>query len=260
MKIALITGASSGLGVELFREMAKRNDLDEIWLIARRLDRLESLRDGAECHAAVVPVPLDLTKNESIETLSAMLAEKKPEILALVNNAGMGKLGNVIDAAYPEQAAMVDLNCRALTAVTTVCLPYMKKREGKEKVSSYVMNTCSIASFAPNPRMTVYCSTKAYVLSYTKSLRYELKKTGINVCCVCPGPMTTEFLDVAGISGGKSKTFETLPYCDPAKVAKLALRSSEKGKCVCTPRLFFKFYRVVAKLLPHSLIMPMSKT
>ena len=108
--------------------------------------------------------------------------------------------------------------------------------------------------------MTVYCSTKAYVLSFTKSLRFELRGTGINVCAVCPGPMATEFLDVAGISGGKSKTFETLPYCDPDKVAAGALKAASAGRNVYTPRAFFKFYRFLAKILPHSLVMRMSKT
>lgn len=260
MKIAIITGASSGLGEKLLYETEKRFSLDEIWIIARRKERLEALAAKCTGGAKIVPIALDLTDYSSYETLSAMLAEKKPEIFALLNNAGFGKLGNMIDMTYPEQAGMVDLNCRALTAVTTLCLPYMKKRAGGEKVSSFILNTCSIASFAPNPRMTVYCSTKAYVLSFTKSLRFELRGTGINVCAVCPGPMATEFLDVAGISGGKSKTFETLPYCDPGKVAAGALKAASAGRNVYTPRAFFKFYRFLAKILPHSLVMKMSKT
>ena len=108
--------------------------------------------------------------------------------------------------------------------------------------------------------MTVYCSTKAYVLSFTKSLNFELRGTGINVCAVCPGPMATEFLDVAGISGGKSKTFETLPYCDPDKVAAGALKAASGGRNIYTPKAFYKFYRFLAKILPHSLVMKMSKT
>lgn len=259
MKIAIITGASSGLGEKLLCETQKRFSLDEIWIIARRAVRLETLAEKCAGAAKIVPVPLDLTDYASYDKLSAMLEEKKPEIFALINNAGFGKLGNMIDMTYPAQAGMVDLNCRALTAVTTVCLPYMKKREGKEKVSSFVLNTCSIASFAPNPKMTVYCSTKAYVLSFTKSLRFELRGTGINVCAVCPGPMATEFLDVAGITGN-SKTFDTLPYCDPDKVAAGALKAANAGRNVYTPKVFFKFYRLLAKLLPHSLVMHMSKT
>ena len=151
MKIAIITGASSGLGEKLLYETEKRFSLDEIWIIARRKERLEALAAKCTGAAKIVPVALDLTDYSSYETLSAMLAEKKPEIFALLNNAGFGKLGNMIDMTYPDQAGMVDLNCRALTAVTTLCLPYMKRRTGGEKVSSFILNTCSIASFAPNP-------------------------------------------------------------------------------------------------------------
>lgn len=259
MKIAIITGASAGLGEKLLFETDKRFALDEIWIIARRRERLEALAEKCTGKARIVPIALDLVEPSSYETLSAMLAEKKPEIFALFNNAGFGKLGNMMDMTYPDQAGMVDLNCRALTAITTICLPYMKKRTGKEKVSSFILNTCSIASFAPNPRMTVYCSTKAYVLSFTKSLRFELRGTGINACAVCPGPMATEFLDLAGISG-RSKTFETLPYCDPDKVASGAVKAAIAGRNVYTPRAFFKFYRFLAKLLPHNIVMKMSKT
>ena len=97
-------------------------------------------------------------------------------------------------------------------------------------------------------------------MSYTKSLRYELKKKKINVCAICPGPMETEFLEVAGIDKKKSKAFGSLPYCNPEKVAKKGIKSAKKGKCVYTPRAFYKFYRVVAKVLPHSLLMGLSKT
>ena len=133
MKIAIITGASSGLGEKFLYEAGKRFSLDEIWIIARRKERLEALAAKCTGGAKIVPVPLDLCDYASYEALSAMLAEKKPEIFALINNAGFGKLGNMADMTYPDQAGMVDLNCRALTAVTTICLPYMKRRAGKEK-------------------------------------------------------------------------------------------------------------------------------
>ena len=108
--------------------------------------------------------------------------------------------------------------------------------------------------------MTVYSATKAYVMSFTKSLRYELKKKKINVTAVCPGPMKTEFLAVAGIDKANSPAFNNLPYCDPVKVAKGAIKSAKNGRCVHTPHPFYKFYRVLAKVLPHSWLMPLSKT
>lgn len=253
MTVAIITGASSGLGREYVREVTEQYpNIDEYWIIARRSDRLEAIRNEYPDKKIVV-FPLDLTKDESFENYRVMLEERKPEIKLLINNAGVGKLGRLADMPYGEQINMVDLNNRAVTAITNISLPYMKK-------GSYVLNVCSIASFAPNPRMTVYCSTKAFIMSFSRSLRFELKNRGINVLAVCPGPMHTEFLDNAGIEKGSSKAFDLLPYCDPAAVARRSLKMAESGKSVYTPRAFYKFYRVMAKLLPHELIMHFSKT
>lgn len=253
MKIALVTGASSGLGEEYVRVIAEQyNDVEEIWVIARRTDRLEGLKEKYH-QKKIFPISLDLTKHESYETLSSMLESEKPEIKILVNNAGFGTLGDFDTMDMNTQTRMVDLNNRALTAVTSVSLPYMKK-------GSFALNVCSIASFAPNPRMTVYCSTKAYVLSFSKSLRFELKKKGINVLAVCPGPMDTEFLPAAGIEKGSSHTFDTLPRVNPAMAAERSLYYALKGRGIYTPRVFFKLYRFLAKVLPHGIVMHMSKT
>ena len=127
------------------------------------------------------------------------------------------------------------------------------------KRGGFVLNVCSIASFCPNTRMTVYSSTKAYVMSFSRGLREELKPHGINVLAVCPGPMKTEFLDVANITE-RSPMFKTLPYSDPDKVADTAVVKAAKGRCVYTHKGLFKFYRVLAKLLPHSLMMKFCKT
>lgn len=124
---------------------------------------------------------------------------------------------------------------------------------------SAILNVSSIASFCPNARMTVYSSTKAYVTSFSRGLAYELKARKINVCVVCPGPMDTAFLTRGDIKG-KSKTFDTLPYCKVDKTAKGALKAVKNGKSVYTPTLFFKFYRFLAKILPHSIVIPLAKT
>ncbi len=252
MNVAIITGASSGLGIEFLKEIiSTRKDIDEIWLVARRLDRLNEI---ANEYTAVkcVPIALDLSHDESYSVLEDKLASSGCNVKLLVNNAGFGKMGNIKDMSVSSQTTMVDLNCKGLTAVATACLKYMQK-------GSEIINVCSIASFVPNPRLTVYSSTKAYVLSFTKGLREELKPHGINCMCVCPGPMRTEFLSVADIAPGSSKTYDILPYSDPKEVAKGTLRASQKGRCVYTHLAFFKFYRVLAKLLPHSILMNFSK-
>lgn len=250
MTVTVLTGASSGLGKAFFEALCADVPTDEIWVIARRRERLEALA-AAHPQRTVRILPLDLTKDESFAALQALLEAEKPQVKALINNAGFGKLGNVADVPGTAAAGMVDLNCRALTVLSTLILPYMQK-------GSFLLNVCSIAAFVPNTRLTVYSSTKAYVFSFSTALRKELKPRGINVLAVCPGPMATEFLPVAGIENGASKTFERLPYCDPERVAKTALKKAQKGRAVYTPRGFYKFYRVLAKLLPHNWLMPLS--
>lgn len=252
MKIAILTGASSGVGIEFFNAVCEKYDtLDEIWVVARRADRLEKL--GAEAPVKIRVLAFDLTETASYEKINDLLVKEKPEIQILINNAGFGKLGYINEIPYIDHVDMVSLNNAALTALCSICVPFMPR-------NSFIINVASIAAFAPNPRMATYCATKAYVLHLSKCLREELKPLKINVLAVCPGPMNTEFLDVAGISGGKSKTFETLPYCNPRKVAYKALEKAGKGRGVYTPRAFFKLYRVLAKLLPHNIVMKFSKT
>ena len=249
--IAIITGASSGLGVELYKEIQKEA-LDEIWVIARREDRLNKLKDDfGKIETRVIP--MDVTANESVVTLESMLKSNEYNVRFLFNNAGFGVIGDVIDADYNAQGDMVTLNDKSLVEITTIVLKHMSK-------GACIINTCSIASFVPNARMSVYSATKAFVMSYSRSLRYELKKKKINVTAICPGPMNTEFLAVAGIDKGVSKTFDTLPRCNVVKTAKGGIKAAKKGRGVYTPHPFYKFYRVLAKIVPHAWLMGASKT
>ena len=251
MSIAILTGASAGLGQSFFRSLQTRHpDLEGIWLIARRRERLEAM--AQDCPIPVTVLPMDLTDPACYDALEEKLKADGVKVHILINNAGLGELDNVIDSDWRTQSRMVDLNCRALTAVTTAVLPYMER-------GGYVLNVCSIASFCPNTRMTVYSSTKAYVMSFSRGLREELKPHGINVLAVCPGPMRTEFLDVANITD-RSPMFKTLPYSDPDAVADKAMAAAAKGRCVYTHLFLFKLYRVLAKLLPHNLMMKFCKT
>ena len=249
--IAIITGASSGLGVELYKEIQKEA-LDEIWIIARREDRLNKLKEDFGKIETIV-VPMDVTVNESMTTLESMLKAEEYNVKFLFNNAGFGVIGDVIEASYETQGSMVTLNDKSLVEITTIVLKHMNK-------GACIINTCSIASFVPNARMSVYSATKAFVMSYSRSLRYELRKRKINVTAICPGPMSTEFLAVAGIDKGVSKTFDTLPRCNVAKTAKGGIKAAKKGRGVYTPHPFYKFYRVLAKILPHAWLMGASKT
>ena len=252
MKIAVITGASSGIGREYAAEVSRtRKEIDEIWLIARREDKLCEV--AGELSAKTRILPLDITDGECLNKYTSLLKELNPTVSLLINNAGFGRLGNFDTVSPEDNGGMVRLNCEALTVMTAFTLPFMQK-------GSEIINVCSIAAFAPNTGMSVYSSTKAYVMSLSKALRIELKGRGINVLAVCPGPMDTEFLPLAGIAPGSSRTFDTLPRVNPAVMARKSLVASAKKRGVYTNRLFFKFYRVIAKILPHRIVMKMSAT
>ena len=252
MKTAIITGASSGLGQEFVRQLADVfPEIESYWLIARRADRLEELAESLS-DKQVECLALDLCDLMSFSTLQEKLTAERPEVALLINNAGCGYLGNLGEMPTATQTRMVDLNLRALTAVTNMVIPFMEE-------GSRILNVSSIASFCPNPRMTVYSASKAYVSSFTVGLAEELKPKGITATAVCPGPMKTEFLDAGGITGN-SKTFATLPYCDQVRVAGGALRAAKAGRTIYTPKLFYKFYRVLAKVTPVKLMVKLAKT
>ncbi len=252
MKTAIITGASSGLGRELARQIEDVfPEIECYWLIARREEQLESLAISLPGKTTVC-IPMDLCDPMSFIALQERLADEKPEISLLINCAGCGFLGRLGEVSTASQTHMVDLNVRALTAVTNIVIPHMPE-------GSRILNVSSIASFCPNPRMTVYSSTKAYVSSFTVGLNEELRRRKISVTAVCPGPMATEFLSLAGITG-RSSTFEFLPYCDQVKVAGGALRAAKAGRTIYTPKLLYKFYRLLAKMAPSQLLVRFVKT
>ena len=252
MKTAIITGASSGLGREFVRQISDVfPEIECYWLIARRAERLEEM--AAELPDKTVKcIPMDLCDNMSFVSFRELLMTEQPEVALLVNNAGCGYLGEVGQVDTASQTRMIDLNIRALTAITNMAVHYMDE-------GSRILNVSSIASFCPNPRMTVYSASKAYVTSYTVGLSEELRRKGITVTAVCPGPMETEFLGIGNIADN-SKMFEMLPYCDQVRVAGGALHAAKMGRTIYTPKLFYKFYRVLAKVTPVKLMVKFTKT
>ncbi len=253
MDIAVVTGASSGLGMEYVKQIAQMYPtLDEIWLIARRREKLEALAKGitsVSCRAVVC----DITNEQDVNAYKILLKDLDANIKILVNNAGFGKLENFQNISVDDNAGMVRLNCEALTVFTSISLVFMQP-------SSQIINISSIASFVPNARMAVYSSTKAYVTSFSRALRLELKPRRINVTAVCPGPMDTEFLPLANIETGTSKTFDMLPRVKPENVARKSLIAASRGHGMYTDRAFYKFYRFLAKIVPHSIMMKLAKT
>lgn len=251
MKVCIITGASSGLGKSLLHHATKLVKADEYWIIARSEKNLFELSESyTDCK--IRPFALDLTDEDDLSVIKNTIENENAEVVALINNAGFGKMGKVWELSSTEQQKMIALNCKAPTALSCVCINHMKK-------GSFILNIGSIAAFSPNARLNCYSATKSFLFAFTQGLRFELKGTGINACVACPGPMQTPFLSNANIEKGSSHTFDTLPYCDPDKVAKNAIKAAQKGRAVYTPTLFYKFYRVIAKILPVRLTMYFSK-
>ncbi len=188
MNIAIITGASSGMGREFVTAMDKAFTFDEIWVIARRQERLEELRPL--CRAAIRPLPLDLLDRTSFDALDALLKEHKPTVQVLVNAAGFGLFGTFSEMDRDTQLDIISLNASALTAVTHLCLPYMAE-------GGHIVNLASNSSWQPVPYINVYGASKAYVMSFSRALGMELRHRHIHVMAVAPGWIKTEFFDTA---------------------------------------------------------------
>ena len=246
MKTAIITGASSGLGREMARQIGDRfGGIREVWLIARREERLQELAE--EMPVPVRIFPLDLTETAALEVLERELRERKPEVMFLVNASGYGKIGPVERLSLEEETGMVALNCQALCAVTRLVLPYMA-RKGR------IIQFASAAAFLPQPDFAVYAATKSFVLSYGRALNSELKPREICVTAVCPGPVKTEFFDIAETTGS-IPLYKRLVMAKPEKVAALALRDSMMGKTVSVYGPLMKAFWLISKILPHGLLL-----
>ena len=245
MKIAVITGASSGIGREFVRKIDAAFELDEIWVIARRRERLEELAAAGDIRAAVKPLPLDLSDRNAAEIYAAKLKEEDPAVEILVNAAGYGQFRAFTELPAESQLGMIDLNCRALTAMTYATLPYMPSG-GK------IFEMSSISAFQPVPYIDVYSASKAYVLSFSRALNVELKNRGIRVMAVCPFWTKTEFFDRA-VCDDTVTYFAR--YTTACEVVTRALRDMEKGKDVSVCGARNRLQVLACKLLPHRLVM-----
>ena len=243
MNIAVITGASSGMGREFVFALDKEERFDEIWVIARRGQRLEELK--TKCRAPIRPLVLDLLKRESLETYGALLEQERPHIAVLVNAAGFGLFGTFTEMDRDEQLDIIDLNSRALTGMCHLSIPYMS-------AGSRIYNMGSMSSWQPVPYINVYGASKAYVLSFSRALGRELKGRGIRVMAVCPGWITTEFFEHAVHD-------DTISYYNrfypPEQVIAKALRDMKKGKATSVLGLPEQIQVQLVKHLPTGFIM-----
>jgi short-subunit dehydrogenase len=240
-KVALVTGASAGLGVEFARQLSKRGH--RLVLAARRKDRLEEL---AKELGNARSVAIDLSKANAATKLMADLDVNGETVDLLVNNAGFGLIGRFAELDGRRERQMIDLNVGTLADLCRAIAPGMIQRK-----SGGILNVASTAAFQPGPKMAVYFATKAFVLSLTEALHEELKPHGIHVTCLCPGPTRTEFGDVAGFGG--NGLFDRVAMNAPAVVA-AGLDGLDKNKAVVVPGLINKLTASSGRFAPRSVV------
>ena len=252
--IAVITGASSGMGKEFAIQVARNYDFDEIWIVARRLENLEQLAqtiNQTKNFLVVRPIQLDLGGMEGVRQLENLLKEENEKLVKvesgiqiglLVNNAGFGTYGPFEDTSVTAQMQMVELNCTALTGLCGIALPFMKN-------GSVIINTSSLAAFMPLGNFAVYAATKAYVLSLSVALAAELKDRGIKVSALCPGSVSTEFANVAS-NGARKEVKGGIP---PQKVVAQCLTRAFKGKTKSLYRFKWKTLAFLSRFVSGDL-------
>lgn len=248
MNTAIVTGASSGIGREFVLQLANDSDIDEIWVIARREQRLAALKN--EVDKPIYVLPLDLTDKNALARYSDELKLRNPNVTLLVNCSGFGKFGGYGEIPINDSLDMIDLNCKALTYITEKTVPYMGS-------GARIIELCSCSAFQPLPYMNVYAATKAYVLSYSRALFNELRPKNIHVLAVCPSWVKTEFIDSAKSTDSNAvKNFANIYTAD--RIVSLALRDSKKfNKQLSVCGLPTKMQHIATKLFPTRIAMRM---
>ena len=246
MNIAIVTGASSGMGREFVLQLGNYVSVDEIWVIARRAAALEQLSE--QVSVPVRPISLDLCEDSSFESYRQLLEAEKPNVKLLVNAAGCGNFGQWDTFTAEDDCRMIDLNCKSLVMMTRLTLPYMEK-------GSHVLQLASLSSFQPVPYITTYGATKAFVLSYCRAMNRELKPRGIRMMSMNPGWVKTEFFNRAMTTNSSEVQYFNRLY-EAKDVVATGLKDLYKTKKDVSIHGFPVRMQVRAvKLLPHSMVM-----
>ena len=247
MRIAIVTGASSGMGREFVRQLDNcMRTLDEIWIIGRREQRLKALKDKIN-NIPVRILTLDITKKMDVDIFEHLLSEEKPEVRLFVQAAGVGYSGRFDERTRIEAEEMITVNDLAIVSLTHVVLPYMSAH-------SNIIMLASASAFTPQKEFAVYAASKAFVLSFARALHAELKDTGIIVTAVCPGPVETEFLEKCN-GGNDEKRLKKMVKVRPEVVVRKALVDAKSGKDISVYGAPMKLVHAASKLLPSKLFL-----
>ncbi len=243
--IIIITGASSGIGAEFALQTdAAFPSVDEIWLIARRKERMEETARVMEHTTRLIP--MDVTDEYAMDDLRELLEKENPVVRILVNAAGFGLIGAFEELSLDEQLEMLLVNCEALTRLTYLTLPFMRR-------GSRIIQLASCAAFLPQPYFAVYAACKSYVLSFSRALGKETAPYGIFVSAVCPGPVNTEFYDRAE-RYADVPAYKTLTMISAEQCVSEALKGAYLKKSVIVPGIPMKVFRLCCKYLPQELL------
>ena len=243
--IAIVTGASSGLGKEFVKLLIDDKNFDEIFILARSKDKLNELKN--QYGNKIKPYPADLSDINNIKTFGKHLEKENVNVKLLINNAGFAKFCSYDDISIDESLNMINLNVSGVVAMGLVCIPFMSK-------DSHIINIASQASFQPLPYQNIYSSTKSFVKNYSRALNIELKEKGITVTAVCPGWIKTSLYDRGCINAVKGTT-KFSHMVTPDVVAKKALKDAYKNKDISVYGIYVNFCRLLSKILPEKLIM-----
>ena len=238
-KVAIVTGATGGLGKEFTRLLDSSEDIDEIWAVGRNPDKLNSL---CETFGKVVPICADLS--DGIEPVKEKIETEDPDIRLLINNAGVGFLVRFEDMDTDKVMSFCDVNCTAPAALISASLGHMREGAG-------IINISSASSYQPNPYLAQYSASKVFIRNFSRALNMELKPRSITVTAACPGWIDTDMLP-------KEKDGKKIRYTgiiSARKVAEKALKDNRKGKDMSTPGWFSKYFRIYSKITPTGLVM-----
>ena len=238
--IAVITGATGGIGEEFVKRLI--SEVDFIWAVGRSENKLAALKDTYG--DKIIPVKADLSSKEDIFAFCSRIESEKPSVKYLVNNAGIARMAPVSEFSLEEISDMLDINDKAATMICRACLPYMAK-------DSYILNIASASAFQPNPYIALYSASKAYLLSFTRSLNVE--NEGITCTAVCPGWVDTKMLPKTDGNG----TINYPGMVTASKVVDVALKDCHKGKDVSVCSFYYRYMRFLSKVTPHRIAMKM---
>lgn len=236
-KIAIVTGATGGIGEEFVRQLSQKNDLEQIWISGRNEKKLADIRE--KFGERIVPFKCDLSDKRDMDALIETISQSDVDIRYLVNNAGIAKMGRYDGFTSVEIENTIDVNCKAVVLLCNACIPKMSK-------GSRIINISSASSFLPLPYLAIYSASKVFVKNYSRALNYELKKR-ITCTAVCPGWVDTEML-TRDFNG---KTIKFPGIVSAECVVKKAIKDADKGKAMSVCSLYVKSEHFFSKLFPN---------